>query len=84
MSTPTVGDQFDVSPSDPPLVAGLAAQGPLLGLVEGDLAAHLAHLTALVEGGVGLNAQCVWVRQQGLPGGGPVTAPDVGNTRPSP
>lgn len=74
--TPTAGHQFDVPPvHESHLVAGLAANGDVLRLVEGHLALHPAGLACGADADVGLDAQHLWLRDQRLPHGRLVAAP---------
>lgn len=66
--TPTAGYQFDVSSvHEPSLVAGLTANGDLLGFVEDHLTPHLASFTGLIVAHVGVNAQLLWLWHQRFP-----------------
>lgn len=74
--TPTAGHQLDIPPvHQSRLVAGLAAQRHLLGLVEGHLAAHLAGFTSLAEGDVAPDAQHLGLGDERLPHRCGVAAP---------
>lgn len=80
--TPTAGHQFDVPPvRESHLVVGLAANGDMLRLVEGHLALHPAGLTCGADANIGLDAQHLRLRDQGLPLVRLVAAPAEGDQR---